>query len=118
MNIVNRNRISPRRAAASFLAGCFIAAAGAATVHAEPATAAANVVVRYDAGTLATRGGALALFRRIDQAARSVCGEGATRDLGAVARVRECRKESVARAVRSVNDPRLAELMVRDQRRG
>ena len=120
MNIVNQNRISPRlaRMAAGFGASCLIATAGVATVRAQAASDGPSVVVKYDAGTLASQSGTLALYRRIDRAARQVCGDGPTRDLAALARAQECRKESVARAVRSINDPRLAELMFRDARRG
>lgn len=66
------------------------------------------MVVRYDDLNLASEQGALALYRRLSDAARRVCPLENSHDLGEFMRSRACRSEALARAVRAVNNPQLA----------
>ena len=65
-------------------------------------------VVKFERDSLATDGGAQALYHRIVRAAEQVCpGTSADRPFLTNA-VRECREQAVARAVREIDSPRLA----------
>ena len=77
----------------------FALAAAAAATTAVPATAQESRVVRYDDLNLASQAGVERLERRIDQAARSVCGYGFERTRpGELARSRECFAKARAQA--------------------
>lgn len=92
------------------------AALGAAAVFATPAAATApSVNVKYADLDLSTRAGQEKLERRIDSAARSICGVGEIRT-GTIMRSRaasECYSDAKARVHQQV-----AELIARDGNRG
>ena len=89
------------------LAGVMAAgAAGAATRGSD----VPSVVVKFDGLTLDTDSGVNQLYRRIESAARQVCPDGTMRDLSTYQRVEQCRKQAVARAIRQIDNPRLAAL--------
>jgi UrcA family protein len=67
-----------------------------------------SVTVRYDDLNLSTSAGVDALYRRISNAARQVCPDARSRDLGIVAASERCQANAVAQAVRDVNNPHLA----------
>ena len=69
-----------------------------------------SMSVKYTQQSLATESGVHDLYRRITEAARKVCPETSTRDLGEQQKVTECRHAAVARAIRQIDDPRLAAL--------
>ncbi len=97
----------PRITIAMILCGivstAFIAAAGAQGSEDE----APSVVVKYDPASLSTEKGAHAVYRKIVDAAVEVCPPSpGSRFLSEA--VRQCRAQSVTRAVLQINDSRLA----------
>ena len=102
----------PSRAAVALLllgglAGVMAAgAAGAATSYDDPP----SVVVKYSDLALATDSGVNQLYRRIMSAARQVCPDSSIRDLGMQRQVEACRNQAVAKAVRQIDNSRLAAL--------
>jgi UrcA family protein len=88
-----------------------LCAAGAATAGA--ATPPANVpsiTVKYDPRSLTSDAGAKAVYRHLVRAAEEVCPGPVTGSLIVSSAVLECRKEAVARAIRQIDNPRLAAL--------
>jgi UrcA family protein len=102
----------PSRAAVALLllgglAGVMAAgAAGAATSDNGPP----SIVVKYSDLTLATDSGVNQLYRRIMSAARQVCPDSSIRDFAMLRQVEACRNQAVARAVRQIDNSRLAAL--------
>jgi UrcA family protein len=91
------------------VAGAFAALAVTTASFASPSSdAAPAVTVRYDDLNLATSAGVDALYRRISNAARAVCGNEHSRQLAIVAASERCRATAVDNAVRAVNNPHLA----------
>lgn len=89
------------------LAGVMAAGvAGAATVDNDPP----SVVVKYSDLTLATDSGVNQLYRRITFAATQVCPDSPIRDLGIQHQIEACRNQAVARAIRHIDNSRLAAL--------
>ncbi|HEY6451503.1 MAG TPA: UrcA family protein [Steroidobacteraceae bacterium] len=98
---------------ARVLAVCTVVlAAGAlaapAALAASTPTDPPSVVVRYGDLDLSSEHGALVLYRRLESAARMLCPQPVMGDLGGLARSRACQNELIARAVRTVDNPRLA----------
>jgi UrcA family protein len=81
-------------------------AAGAAT----PNSDVPSVVVKFDDLTLNTDSGVSQLYRRIVFAAKRVCPDDGMRDLMAIRRVEQCRKQALDRAIRQIDNPRLVAL--------
>ena len=71
---------------------------------------APSVVVKYSEQSLATDEGVYDLYHRITAAARQVCPDPWTRDWSLKAQAERCRKEAVARAIRQIDNSRLAAL--------
>jgi len=96
---------------ASLLLGSLagIMAIGAASA-ASPDSGVPTVVVKYSEQSLATDGGVNDLYRRITNAAKQVCPTASIRDLSAIRQVEECRDQAVARAIRQIDNSRLAAL--------
>jgi UrcA family protein len=91
------------------VAGAFAALAATSISFAAPLSDdAPSVTVRYDDLNLATSAGVDALYRRISNAARQVCYDSRSRDLGIVAASERCQANAIAQAVRDVNNPHLA----------
>jgi UrcA family protein len=97
----------PRITIAMILCGVLstagIGAAGAAASEED----VPSHVVKYDPASLSTEAGAHALYRKIVRAAEEVCPSSPGSFLLSGA-VRQCRAESIRRAVVQINDPRLA----------
>ena len=90
---------------ASLLTGAGVALAGT------PADGIPAVTVAYGDLNLESAQGSAALYARIAAAARQVCATpDDIRDLGALSAARTCERQAIARAVRSVNSPRLADV--------
>jgi len=87
--------------------------AGAASVDGD----GLSVVVKYSEQSLATDEGVLALYRRITYAAQRVCPD-TSRDLARQVKVEQCRNEAVARAIRQVDNSRLAALHAAHSKNG
>lgn len=96
--------------------------AGLAAVGAANAAASnhnlPSVVVKYDRESLSTDSGVNELYSRIKYAATLVCPGASGLDLGAMQRVDECRREAVARAIRNIDNSRLAALLASHSRIG
>jgi UrcA family protein len=91
------------------VAGALAALAAATTCFATPLSSEApSVKVRYDDLNLATSAGVDALYRRISNAARTVCPDEHSRDLVTVSAAARCQAKAVDQAVRDVNNPHLA----------
>jgi UrcA family protein len=103
--------------AARFAASAAIAVAGlmsagtavAATPAATRSVEVAQVIVQYGDLNLDTERGTVVLQRRLEAAAHRVCGRPDARDLRRATQARECRQDAIARAVKDVGSPRLAE---------
>jgi UrcA family protein len=81
-------------------------AAGAASLDSD----VPSVVVKYSEQSLATDEGVYALYRQIKNAAKEVCPAEQTRDLKRQSLIQECRNQAVARAIRQIDNSRLAAL--------
>jgi UrcA family protein len=107
MTIATSKLTTLRRSLA--LAGAFAALTVTATSFAAPKSAdAPSVTVRYGDLNLDTAAGATALYHRISAAARQVCPEYYSRDLGLRAASERCQANAIAEAVRELNNPQLA----------
>lgn len=67
-----------------------------------------QVVVSYADLNLDTDAGALALYRRISNAARRVCADHGSRDVQQMRAVRACREQAITRAISDVGNEKLA----------
>lgn len=76
-----------------------------------------SIVVKYSDQSLATDDGALALYRRLTSAAKRVCPD-ASKDLSRLAIAQQCRNEAVARAIRQIDNSRLAALHAAHSKNG
>jgi UrcA family protein len=77
-----------------------------------------SVVVKYSEQSLATDEGVYALYRRIKNAAQQVCPAEETRDLNRQSLIKECRNQAVARAIRQIDNSRLAALHAAHSKNG
>ena len=105
------SQFAARAAAAVLALGLTIAFAPVARADADAAADVPKLEVSYTDLDIATEQGARALYRRISTAARQVCprGEGSiVPKLNDISRT--CIRDAIARAVREVNSPRLAEV--------
>jgi UrcA family protein len=87
-----------------------IMAAGAAGAAILDSGDLPTVVVKYSKESLATDEGVNALYRRITNAARQVCPVEPTRDLKLQSQIDHCRNQAIARAIRQIDNSRLAAL--------
>jgi UrcA family protein len=93
-----------------------VIAAGAA--NANPDSDAPSVVVKYSEQSLASDAGVGDLYRRIKVAARQVCPSADIRDLSGSRLVEQCRDQAVARAIRKIDNSRLAALHANHSKNG
>lgn len=117
------SRIAPQlssrpRAFTALAAMGAIATAGllgspATATAAQPDAGAPTATVYYTFRDLATEPGTRALYKRILNAAETVCPEYDSRDLTAADQSRQCQREAVARAIRQIANPRLAAVYAR-----
>jgi UrcA family protein len=96
--------------------GCAVAAGTASA--ATPDNDVPSIVIHYTNQTLATDRGVQQLYAQIVRAARQVCPDASIRDLGALASVKQCRQQAVARAIHQVDSPELASLHAASSKRG
>jgi UrcA family protein len=90
----------------SFVGLLGLGAANAAT----PGSEVPTIVVKYSELSLGTDAGVNALYHRILYAAKQVCPEASIRDLKGQQQAEECRDQAVARAIRQIDNSRLAAL--------
>ena len=86
-----------------------VTGAGAASA-AGSASDELTVVVRYSAQSLTTDNGVNELYHRIVRAAKQVCPDASILDLRVQQQVKVCRDQAVARAIRNIDNSRLAAL--------
>jgi UrcA family protein len=117
------NSIAARAAGAqakfALLLGSLAGVMGAGVAcAASPDAGVPTFVVKYSEQSLATDAGVNDLYRRIKYAATKVCPEASIRDLAANRMVQECRDEAVARAIRQIDNSRLAALYASHSKNG
>ena len=108
----SHNTRNPRRPGAGLLialAGAVLTA-GFGVANAAPADDQPSMVVKYDDLDLSSKEGTLALYQRIAAAARQVCPNEETRQLGSLEFTLACRRAAVDRAVSTLHNPQLAAL--------
>ena len=119
MNIKTTHRNSRKfQLTLGMIGGCLLGAAMTQTAAAAPTEGVPAVVVKYAAVSLTTEPGVRTLYRRLEAAARSVCPAESNRDLTSSTLAKQCREAAVDRAVRQINNPRLAEMRVVSAKRG
>jgi UrcA family protein len=112
-------RQSPRAKFALLVLGSLVGVLGLGAASAAPRDSEPTaVVVKYGDLNLATDTGVSALYRRIVYAARQACPDPSVKDLIFRERVVECRKQAVARAIRQVDNSRLAALYASHSKNG
>ena len=111
------SRTSKLRAAAALGAALIVASATNAFA-ATPDEAAPTVRVSYHDLNLSTDEGTAALYGRIVSAAYKVCQVSDIRDLHQAAAAAQCREQAIARAVRDIDNPRLAAVYSARQHHG
>jgi UrcA family protein len=92
------------------IAGCLLGALSVGTASAAAPGEVPTFVVKYDPQSLASAGGARVLYQRLVKVAEQVCPEASGHDLQNFDAARRCEQQAVARAVRDINNPRLAEV--------
>jgi UrcA family protein len=91
------------------VAAAFAALTVATTSFASPPSGdPPSVSVRYNDLNLSTAAGVDALYHRISTAARAVCPDVHSRDLGVVAASEHCQATAIAHAVSDLHNPQLA----------
>jgi UrcA family protein len=117
-SIAARSRSSPAKLALLML-GSVVAATGVGAANAATANSdVPSIVVKYSELSLATDAGVKELYRRIESAAKQVCPQPTIRDLIFAQRVVECRDQAVARAIRQIDNSRLAALYASHSKNG
>jgi UrcA family protein len=109
MNSINNQVrvVRPKITLAMIICGAIGAAGVGAASAATSDDEALSKIVRYNPQDLATEGGARALYHKLVHAAADVCPADAGSPHLLSPAVRECRAQSVARAVFKINNPSL-----------
>jgi UrcA family protein len=97
----------PKITLAMLMCGIVSAAGIGAVSAATPDEDVRSVAVRYDAQAVSTEQGAKTLYRRLVSAADAVCPADPVSSHFISRAVRECREQSIARAVFKINTPSL-----------
>jgi UrcA family protein len=105
------------RATLTVLATGLVAAASSVATAATSADEAPAISVRYSDLNLSTEQGNVTLYRRIVFAAHQVCPTNNGPNARLAAQAQRCVDEAVARAVKDIESPRLAELQAARGRR-
>lgn len=116
--VMSAQRRCPRLIGAAVLGAFLIALGSGALVRAgTPEEVAPSITVHYSDLDLATEQGTHALYLRIVEAARKVCDPHDPDALAQIA-VAYCQEQTIARAVSSVGNPRLAALHAAREKHG
>lgn len=114
INIVDRVQGFGRASASRPRMTALLLACGVAALAAAGAASASpseddvlSKAVHYDPQSLATDQGARLVYRRIANAAAAVCPDPGINPHWVSDAARECRRQAIARAVQSINNPRL-----------
>jgi UrcA family protein len=92
------------------LSGLIGASCASAVDAATPDDPPPGIAVQYDPQSLATDMGAKAVYQRLVKAAEAVCPDPFTGSRLVSIATEQCRQRAMARAVRQINNPRLAAL--------
>lgn len=101
---MNTRQRSARHLLHCCLAATLSCAACASAFAADAQSQSESVIVRYDDLNLANAAGIDKLYRRIQAAAKSVCGGSGTRSLQAKLAATHCREQAVSDAVKAVDN--------------
>lgn len=113
MNSSNDRRFAPALAAMALACSCAIQAANAA-----PAEAGRTAIVSYADLDLSHPAGARQLYRRLESAARAVCGPYDVRELQRSMQVRACIERALSDAAAQIDRPLVAALLAKGGKRG
>jgi UrcA family protein len=116
MNTVTVSK--PKITLAMLMCGIISAACVGAASAATPEEDTLSVTVQYDPQNVSTQQGAKALYRRLVRAAADVCPVNSSSAPFISDSVRECREQSVARAVFKINNPSLVAVYNTSIKRG
>jgi len=108
--IVNVSVSRPQVTLAMILCGSVFSASAGAVSGATPDDGVPKITVRYSTANLNTDEGARVLYRRLVNAAEAVCPATTVDRPFLTEAVRRCREQALARAVLSIDNPRLAAL--------
>jgi UrcA family protein len=111
---LSRAKITMAMIVCGIVGAAFIGAASAATSD----DGGPSITVHYNPQSLDTESGARVLYSRLVKAAVEVCPQGPASTRWISKAVRECREQSVARAVFQVNNPRLAAVYATSSKSG
>jgi UrcA family protein len=117
-HLITARRPSSRAKPALLVLGSLMGVLGLGAASAAPDSEPTAVVVKYGDLNLATDAGVNALYHRITYAARQACPDPSIDDLMFRQRVAECREQAVARAIRQVDNSRLAALYASHAKNG
>jgi UrcA family protein len=92
--------------------------AGAASAATPTDDDVPRIVVQYDSASLATESGARSLYHRLERAAEQVCAAGSVDRPFLRSAVKQCREQSIARAVLQIDNPHLAAVYATSTKRG
>jgi UrcA family protein len=99
---------TPRRRILLFALCAALGATAAGSANAAAADDVPAVTVHFKPDSLSTDSGARAIYWRLVNAAEKVCPDDAVGTRFVSNSVRQCREQAVARAVRQINNSRLA----------
>jgi UrcA family protein len=111
--VVSRPKITLLMLVCGIVSAASIGAVSAATTDDD----VPSIAVRYSPQSLATDAGVRALYRRLVTAAAAVCPDSSGHFWVSDA-AKQCREQSIARAVHQIDNPRLVELYASSAKRG
>jgi UrcA family protein len=100
----------PRAKIGLLILGSFAGVMAADAASASPDDNPPTITVKYSKQSLETDAGVTALYRRITYAAQQVCPEASIPNRNLQKRIEQCRDQAVARAIREIDNSRLAAL--------
>jgi UrcA family protein len=112
--LVSRPKITMMILVCSIIAAASIGAASATTSDSD----VRSITVHYDPPSLDTDRGARALYHQIVKATVEVCPQDSSSPHWISTAVRQCREQSVARAVSEINSPRLLAVYATSSKKG
>jgi UrcA family protein len=112
--LVSRPKITVLLLVCGIVGAASIGAVSAATTDDD----VRSVIVRYRPQSLDTESGARALYRRIVNAAAEVCPLDSSSPHFISSAVRQCREQSIARAVFTINSPKLVAIYSTNAKKG
>jgi UrcA family protein len=110
--------VRPKITLAMIICGVVGAAGVGAVSAATPDEDSLSTTVKYSSQDLATPEATRALYRKLIRAAEDVCPADTSSPRLMSPAVRECREQSVARAVYKINNPSLVALYTTDAKHG